>query len=127
MQDAFGNGEIRRPYVSTSESIPKVQKSQQAGHIYTAYLQGGLVLERLFCGDGTLHPVGEAVVQHLLHRLELDAARRADVGLHIIRVHAIERTNTEDIYNRNKPLTRATSLPGHLDRRYASSMLAAGV
>ena len=117
-------------HASTSESTPSPEMSAKAaGHIYgvLTHLQGGLVLERLFCGDGTLHPVGEAVVQHLLHRLELDAARRADVGLHIIRVHAIERTNTEDIYNRNKPLTRATSLPGHLDRRYASSMLAAGV
>ena len=95
MQDAFGNGEIRRPYVSTSESIPKVQKSQQAGHISTAYLQGGLVLERLFCGDGTLHPVGEAVVQHLLHRLELDAARRADVGLHIYHTRSRARSNEQ--------------------------------
>jgi hypothetical protein len=64
-------------------------------HIYSVrltHLQGGLVLERLFSGDGTLHPVGAAVVQHLPHHGELEAAHRADVGLQII---ICTRTNKE--------------------------------
>ena len=85
-------------HASTSESTPSPEMSAKAaGHIYgvLTHLQGGLVLERLFSGDGTLYPVGEAVVQHLLHHLELEAAHRADVGLHIYHTRSRARSNEQ--------------------------------